>query len=157
MGLRGPAPKPTALKLLQGERHRDRINDSEPIPRDALPVCPESVEPAVRAIWDFTMLELAHMKIVASIDRDALLAYCEAVVTHRESSALLHREGLTASNAAGTLVKHPATTIQRESAELIRRFAQEFGLTPSGRTRIRTMEAGAHAAAEEDNPFAVGQ
>lgn len=156
MGLRGPTPKPTALRLLHGEKNKDRINTDEPIPRDALPVCPDTADPQVRAVWDYTMRELAAMKIVAAADRDALLCYCEAVVNHRKASALLAKSEVLIKGIHGNPVRNPALAVQRDAAELIRRYAQEFGLTPSGRSRIRTMEAGSHGA-EDDNPFAASQ
>jgi P27 family predicted phage terminase small subunit len=152
----GPAPRPTKLKLLTGERNLPRLNFDEPIPRDAMPVCPDTAAQAVREIWDYTVREIAAMKILAAADRDALLCYCEAVVNHRKASALLAKSEVIIKGLHGGPIRNPALAVQRDAAETIRRLAQEFGLTPSGRSRIRTMEAGGHAPAEEDNPFAVG-
>lgn len=156
MGRRGPAPRPAALKLLHGEKNKKRINFDEPIPRDALPVCPEGVTDAVREIWDYTVRELAAMKILCAADRDSLLCYCEAVVNHRKSSALLAKSEVILKGIKGGPVRNPVLAVQRDSAGVIYRFAQEFGLTPSGRTRIRAQEAAAGAADDDDNPFAVG-
>ena len=157
MGRRGPAPKPTALRLLHGEHNKRRINTAEPIPRDVLPVCPDEVADDVREVWEYTIRELVAMKTVASADRDALLCYCEAVVNHRKASAYLADSSVLVTGLHGTLVRNPAIAVQRDAADLIRKLAQEFGLTPSGRSRIRTMEAGGHGAAEENNPFAVAE
>lgn len=152
MGRRGPAPRPTALKILHGETHRDRINEREPIPRDALPICPPEVSPEVREIWDYTVRELAAMKILAAADRDALLCYCHAVVNHRAASRLVAQTEVIIKGLHGGPVRNPALGVQRDNAELIRRFAQEFGLTPSGRARI---QSDAPAREDDDNPFAA--
>jgi len=153
MGRRGPAPKPTALRLLHGDK-KNRFNPEEPIPRDTLPVAPESMDPEVAAIWNHTIRELIAMKTVTAADRDTLICYCEAVVNHRRASEMIHETDVIIKGDHGGPVRNPALSVQRDSATLIRQFAQEFGLTPSGRTRISAMEAGGRGAEADDNPFA---
>jgi len=150
MARRGPAPKPRALRLLDGS-HMERLNDKEPIPRTLAARCPEDVAPDVRAIWDYTVAELEHMGTVHACDRDSLVAYCEAVVNHRKSSRLLARSNILVQGALGSLIVNPALRVQRDSAMLIRQFAQEFGLTPSARTRIETRDVTGDG---QENPFA---
>ncbi|MFC0546921.1 phage terminase small subunit P27 family [Kutzneria chonburiensis] len=144
----GPAPKPTALRLIEGDR-ADRINPAEPIPRGLPPVCPDGVSDDVRAIWDYTVAELDAMGTAAAADRDALLCYCEAVVSHRRASAVLANSAVLVKGIHGGMVRNPALQIQRDSAGIIRAFAQEFGLTPSARTRIEVK-----GASDDGNPFA---
>jgi P27 family predicted phage terminase small subunit len=150
MGKRGPAPKPTALRLLHGDRE-DRINRNEPMPRDLLPVPPDSIARDVREVWDYTLNELTAMKIATAADRDTLLCYCEAVVTHRKASAILAKTPVLIKGLHGGMVRNPALQIQRDAAATIKSFAQEFGLTPSGRSQIQ-MEK--RADGERANPFA---
>ena len=136
MGKRGPAPTPTGLRLVRGDR-KDRINTDEPQAREGLPLCPMDASPEVHDIWRYTIDQLDHMKIVTLADRDALYAYCEAVVMHREASRILATDGLIQEGLHGGYVKHPAHQIQRDAAAMIRAFAQEFGLTPSARSTIK--------------------
>lgn len=144
-------PKPRALKLLHGDR-KDRINDNEPIPRDVLPVCPAVASPDVRDVWDYTLGELVAMRTAAAPDRDALFAYCCAVVTHRRATELVERTGLLMKGTSGIPVKNPAVAMVRDAAYTVRLFAHEFGLTPSARTRIEVDRRATSAAI--DNPFA---
>lgn len=154
MGKRGPAPKPTALRLLDGDR-KDRINTNEPMPRSGLPQCPDEVSDEVRLVWDYTVRELATMGIAFRADRDALLCYCEAVVTHRRACAVLAKSSILVKGLHGNMVRNPALQIQRDGAAVIRAFAQEFGLTPSARSTIRAQEAGVtREQADAVNPFA---
>lgn len=88
VGKRGPKPQPTHLRLLTGS-HPERVNRYEPMPRAALPVCPDGVSSEVREVWDYTLAELSAMGSVSAADRDALVCYCEAVVTHRKASELV--------------------------------------------------------------------
>lgn len=138
MGKRGPAPKPTALRLLHGDRPA-RTNFDEPKPEPGRPECPDEVSDEVRAIWDYTLDQLIVMGVATKADRDALLVYCEAVVTHRRASAILARSQVLVPGAmAGTIVRNPAVQIQRDAAAVIKAFASEFGFTPSARSEIRT-------------------
>lgn len=132
---RGRKPTPTALKLVAGARP-DRINDDEPQPGEGVPDCP-SRHPEVRRVWDYTVSQLTTMRVLTMADRDALGAYCEAVVQHRVASEILAKEGLIVEGSHGGLVSHPAQKIQREAASMIRAFSTEFGLTPSARSRIK--------------------
>lgn len=136
MGKRGPAPMPTALRLVKGER-KSRLNDDEPQPKEGLPLCPLGATEEVHAVWKYTLDQLDHMRIVTLADRDSLYAYCEAVVMHRIASHVIATEGIIAEGMHGGMVKHPALQVQRDSAQMIRAFAQEFGLTPSARSTIK--------------------
>lgn len=147
MGRRGPAPKPTNLRLLHGDR-KDRINNNEPMPRSALPECPDDVSDEVRAVWDYTMAELEPMGVATAADRDTLLCYCEAVAGHRRASALLAKSDVLIKGRHGTPVRNPALQIQRDAAQTIRAFAQEFGLTPSARSQIAKPDEGQGRGAE---------
>lgn len=151
MGRRGPAPRPTALKLLHGERNQDRINRDEPLPRPTLPEPPEGMAADAREVWDETLAELEAMSLAFSADGPALRCYCEAVVIHRKASHLLSKSAVLVKGLHGNLVRNPALQIQRDAAQTIRAFAQEFGLTPSARSSIRAGEAGGGG---EENPFA---
>jgi P27 family predicted phage terminase small subunit len=151
MGARGPAPKPTALRLIDGDRE-DRINRHEPTPRAGAMECPDDTPDDVRAVFDYTAHELEHMGIDTPADRDALLCFCWAVRNHREASKVLARTGMLIQNRKrGDWVRNPMLIEQGKAAAIIRAFAQEFGLTPSARSRIVNQ---AESAADDDNPFA---
>lgn len=153
MGKRGPAPHPTVLKLLHGERHRDRINTDEPTPRPADLLEPADASDEVLAVWRRVVVELEAMNLAFPSDADALRCYCEAVVTHHKASAILRRTPVLVKGIHGNMVRNPALQIQRDAANTIRVFAQEFGLTPSARSSIRSADAA--GGVPDDNPFAA--
>lgn len=150
MGARGPAPKPTRLRLLEGS-HPERINRHEPVASRELPQPPAECDAAVREVWDYTVDQLAQMGVLSAADRDALFCYCQAVITHRKASKLLAASPVLIKGALGGLVRNPALAVARDAAYTIRQFAQEFGLTPSARTRV---EAKVGVVDEGANPFA---
>lgn len=137
MGARGPRPKPTNLRILHGDR-KDRINVDEPPAPDGVARCPDGVSEQVRAVWDYTVAQLEAMSCASPADRDSLLCYCEAVVTHRQASAILARSNILIRRAdSDILMRNPALSVQRDAALLIGKFAQHFGLSPSARSEIR--------------------
>lgn len=150
MGKRGPAPKPTNLRLLQGARDRD-VNRNEPVARTGKIDPPEGMSPEAKRIFHWAVRELEHMGIASPADRDSIACYAEAVEKHRQASTLLARSPVLVKGMHGNLVRNPALIVQRDAAQQIRQFAQEFGLTPSARARIdnRADEA------DGDNPFAA--
>lgn len=152
-GRRGPAPKPTQLRILDGG-HPERINHDEPVPRPNLPELPAEVDdPRLREVWDKTVAELDGMGLATAADEDSLLCFCLAVVGLRRTAALLKRQDYNPviPGLHGGPVSNPLKRDYRHDAAVIRAFAQEFGLTPSARSRITT---GKSADADEDNPFA---
>lgn len=134
--MRGRKPTPTALKLVQGVENR-RINDDEPQPDEGVPVCP-SKNRRVREVWDYTMKQLQAMRTITMADRDNLHAYCQAVVLFEDATKILETEGLMSGAASsGRQMQHPATKIQASAMMNMRSLANEFGLTPAARTKIR--------------------
>lgn len=147
MGKRGPAPKPTALRLLHGDQPK-RINKDEAPTPEGLPTCPANVSAEVREVWQYAISNLIVMGIATPPDRDALLCYCEAVVAHRRASAILAAESLVVTGEQGGKIQHPAFRTQTTAAATIKALAREFGFTPSARSEIhKTGASGGPAAA----------
>src|SRR4051794_900007 len=115
MGRRGFAPKPTVLRLLDGDKP-DRFNDREPVAQSVPPVCPEQASAEVRKIWDYTVEHLVFMDLAKAADRDALFCYCEAVVNHRKASAILAKSPVLVKGSMGGLIRNPALAVQRDAA-----------------------------------------
>jgi P27 family predicted phage terminase small subunit len=138
MGLRGPAPHPTALRILHGEEER-RINRHEPQPSPGLPGPPEGLNETSRAVWDYVVAELSTMNLAKRPDRDQLHAYVEAVRMHAQAVRLTQVSILTKTRE-GTLMMNPAVRVQTQAATTMFRFAREFGLTPASRVQFKAEE-----------------
>lgn len=148
MAPRGPRPKPTVLRLLDGG-HPERANPAEPVPRSALPRPPDYMGEPALTVWDRVLAELDVMGVATAADADALACLVEAVVTHQRASAILDEEGMLVLGTKGARIRHPALSVQRDAANLVRAFCAEFGLTPSARSRVVVRLTPA-----EPNPFA---
>lgn len=140
MGRRGPAKKPTALKLVEGETRPSRINANEPIPPQAEVLPPPDLSQRALAEWERLAPDLIAKHVLTTWDRDAFGAYCEAVAD-RAAAASLVKTGLLVKGRNGEFVTNPAWRIYRDSTTAMLRFAQEFGLTPAARGDLKIGEA----------------
>jgi P27 family predicted phage terminase small subunit len=139
MGRRGPAPKPTNLRILHGDEER-YINRAEPQPREGLPQPPAGLDAATRAIWDYIVAELAAMRLATPPDRDQIHAYCEAVSLHAKATVLVHTVGPLMKDKEGYVRTNPAVRVQNTSARTMLLFAREFGLTPAARVHLTAQQ-----------------
>lgn len=128
-----PSARPTNLRLLAGVPV-GKLNNDEPQPDTTIPQCP-SKDTLVKEIWDYTVEQLRVMELATMSDRDMLLAYCQAVAAHRRAGDQLEADG-TFIKLLGTSQPHPALKVQKEMASLIKTLGNEFGLSPSARSRI---------------------
>ena len=136
--MRGPKPKPTALKLLHGNPGHRPLNADEPQPEKAIPDCPEHLDAPARLEWERLTPELFRLGLLTRIDAAALAAYCQAYSRWQEAEGVIASEGITAVNLkTGCVHVHPAVSIAKESMRLVREFMVEFGLSPASRARLK--------------------
>lgn len=136
MARSGRAPKPTSLRMLHGDR-RDRINMSEPKPRDLAPQRPPWLSGLAAEEWDRIVPDLAAMGTVKAVDATALAAYCEAVARLRGALAAVAEHGMITTDAGGAPHRNPAAGMARDASNEIRMWAREFGFTPSARSPLK--------------------
>jgi P27 family predicted phage terminase small subunit len=135
MGERGPAPTPTAIRLLAGTP-AGKLNRHEPKPAGA-PRMPAGMSPAAKRVWRRVVRDYAHTGVLTAVDADVLRAYCDTVVRYEHAAALLEEMGpLVRGARKGELVKNPLHQIVRDNAVLERALARELGFTPAARTGL---------------------
>ncbi len=123
MGERGPAPKPTALRLLHGDR-KDRINLHEPIPgsTDVLP--PRALSDEEQAIWDRLAPDLISKGVLTHWDVDLFLSLIRYILLHERALDEVERGEVSSLRVAKEAFSHLVT------------LAGRFGLTPSDRSKL---------------------
>lgn len=144
MGKRGPAPKPTAVKVLHGTFRADRANPNEPKPEISAPDCPAWLGPIAAEEWRRVVPELEKLGLLAKVDRAALAAYCDAWGVWQRAAEIVEREGLTVDYETKTGGLYVQQRAEVSIAERARKdcvvFAREFGLSPSSRTKVAGMK-----------------
>lgn len=148
MGKRGPAPLPTPIKLLRGEKRADRLNENAPKPAGGGPIPRDDMDARAREVWDRQTASMAASGVLTVVDGDALRAFCEAVSRYEEAARLLATSGpLVVGARTGELVKNPLHQVVRDNAMLIRLLARDLGFVPSGREGITPGDIA------DDDPF----
>lgn len=137
MAAPGRKPKPTAMKRLAGNPGKRRLDGGEPQPKIVAPRAPRGRLPdAGKRLWRYLVPKLADLGLLTELDTTALEMMCLHYATAVEAETLLREEGLVTIGAKGGLVKHPAVQILRDNSIAFRQYAEQFGLTPSSRSRI---------------------
>jgi P27 family predicted phage terminase small subunit len=148
MGRRGPAPKPLALRLLQGNPGKLRLNPEEPKPAQAPPdlPCPEWLSPRAKEIWTDVLPRAVAIGLTV-LDVYALAAFCQSFARWQEAEEYVDANGPTfivreprkrgeKVGAIKRIVKRPEVTIAKEQSLIMKGWAAELGFTPASRTRI---------------------
>jgi P27 family predicted phage terminase small subunit len=140
--MRGRKPKPTRLKILQGNPGRRPLNGSEPRPDCVVPRCPPHLKDEARKEWGRITADLRQLNLIARIDRPALAAYCMAWSRWIGAEKNIAQYGeVLISRETGIIYPSPYLAIANKAMEQMRRFLTEFGMTPSSRSRLSVSPA----------------
>lgn len=71
MGTRGRKPKPTAIKVLEGNPGKRPLNANEPKPEKKSPKCPSWLEPEAKKEWRRMAKVLERLGVLTEIDAAA--------------------------------------------------------------------------------------
>ena len=129
----GPRPKPTALKLIEGNPGQRKLNAAEP---NAGPIGepPEGLAGIPLAKWR-EMTRLWRLVLTAA-DRDQLAEYCRLEAERVEAMENLAKDGPVAMTAGGAPVQSAWKIILNKCREDMRKIAVEFGGTPASRSKV---------------------
>jgi P27 family predicted phage terminase small subunit len=136
--MRGRKPKPTTLKILEGNPGKRSLKDGPPPAPAGIPECPDFLDDEARAEWFRMTKELLDMGLLTRADRTALAAYCVAYSRWVAAEAQVRRLGpIVKSPLKNFPMKSPYLTVADQALETMRKFMVELGLSPSSRSRIR--------------------
>lgn len=141
MGYRGPAPKPTAIRMLEGNRSRRPLNDSEPRPDVRAPRCPKHLDADAKREWKRLVPILVRMKVLTEADSHCLANLCQAASTLARAQTKLNETGLLLKTPSGYVQQNPLIGIINSNVDIINKLSRELGLTPASRSRLQTTPA----------------
>ena len=136
MGTRGRKPKPTALKVLEGNPGKRPLNKNEPKLEKKAPKCPSWLEPEAKKEWRRMSKILEELGILTEIDASAFSGYCQAYARWKEAEEFLTKHGTIFKTPSGYIQQVPQVSIAQTYLKIMKDFCSEFGLTPSARSRI---------------------
>lgn len=135
MGRHGPPPKPTPLRVLEGNRaHRPLPDEPKATPGPCEP--PEHLSDAARLVWDTLADELEVKGLLAPRYLPMFEAFCNAVVHYRMAAELVTRAGPVVAGRDGGVVTNPASREVARFGAMVRGFGSDFGLSPAAVSAI---------------------
>ena len=148
---RGRKLKPTALKKLQGNPGKRKLNDDEPKFTELMGAePPEWLNDLATTMWQTIMPELIANKILTVADLHNVESFCMAYARWREAEAAVNEHGILVMSAMGSLSKNPALTAINEAKKQMVQFGSLLGLDPSSRARL----TGSAGKEKKKNAFA---
>lgn len=133
---RGRKPKPTALKALEGNPGKRDLNQNEPKPEKKAPRCPTWLEPEAKKEWRRMVKQLEQLGILTEVDMAAFAGYCQAYARWKEAEEFITKHGTIVKTPSGYWQQVPQVSIAQSYLKIMNRFCEQFGLTPSSRSRI---------------------
>ncbi len=144
----GPPPKPTAIKVTEGNPGHRPLNTKEPKPELGEPIMPKHLCPVARKEWKTIVPELLKLNVLTVVDRAALAAYCECFALWERARREVAKNGITFTTKAVVKVgdkdeviilgikRNPAVAVCSEALRMMKSYLVEFGLTPASRSRL---------------------
>jgi P27 family predicted phage terminase small subunit len=132
----GRKPKPTHLKLIEGNPGKRPVPRSEPKPEPKAPKPPTDLHGDALREWRRVAPQLERLGLLTGLDRAALSAYCWAWARLLAAQRVLADSGVLVKQRGNRTVKNPAIQVARDAAAECRAWCAEFGMTPSARGRM---------------------
>lgn len=154
-GPRGPLPKPTALKVLEGNPGKRALNLADGVnPRVEIPTAPKHLGREARKEWVRIAPLLEELGLISGLDRAALALYCQAVgrlweleTAFNGKVKLLVDQGVEYSDAVyRTSFTATPSGYEQQSVLVqligshrlqVHRHLAHFGLSPAARARVQ--------------------
>jgi P27 family predicted phage terminase small subunit len=141
----GRRPKPTAVKVLQGNPGKRKLNQDEPKPARGPLGAPSYLTPDAAEEWRRIVPELERIGVLTQVDGTALASYCMAFSRWVQAEKEITQYGVVIKEpildkqggyVGDRLKKNPACTAAMACQKEMRALMSLFGLDPSSRTRI---------------------
>ncbi len=133
----GRRPKPSAIKRLEGNPGKRKLNDREPQPEKTAPPCPEWLEPDAKEEWNRLASHMEELGILTEVDMAAFASYCQAYARWKRAEEEMTTLGRTiVKTNSGYWQQVPQVAIAQSYLKIMTKAAAEFGLTPASRSRI---------------------
>ncbi len=144
--MRGRKPTPSHLKLLAGNPGRRPMNPNEPKPMVKIPPCPRRLTGEARREFRRASKLFAGIGILTEADIPMFELYCEAWGRCCEMRKKVEEIGPVVE-VDHKLKYNPYVLLAEKAFKDFRLMANEFGASPSARSRVSAVST------EADDPF----
>ena len=137
---RGRPPKPTRLKIIEGNRGRRPLPSAEPQPRLAARLrSPVQLDAYGLRFWQHFATLLRRIRVLSECDCHALAAAAQWWSVYQRSMREL-KGSLTHTTEANGEIAKPAVGIARQAFQQCWSVMSAFGLNPGDRSKLRAIE-----------------
>jgi P27 family predicted phage terminase small subunit len=152
--MRGRPPKPSVVKLVEGNPGKRPINDKEPKPPDGKPTCPAHMSKGAKSAWRKLSPVLHEAGLLTKLDGMALETLCETYSKWLDANEKLYKEGLIIkSPVKGFPMQNPLFSVVNRLFEQLNKMFNAFGMTPSERSRLHVEKSKGNTG--ESDPLSV--
>ena len=130
-------PKPTALRLIEGNPSRRPFNKKEPKPAPVIPRCPRHLNDAAKAEWKRIGRTLHKLGLLTEIDGPQLALYCQAWGRWVEAEDELKKHSTIVKARTGWPIQSPYLAVANKAMEQMQRALSEFGMSPASRAGVQ--------------------
>ena len=155
MASKGRKPKPTAIKVLEGNPGKRPLNKFEPVPDKIAPECPDWLTDEAKAEWDRLVDKMVNLGTLTEMDMAAFAGYCQSYARWKEAEEFMTQHGTIVKTKSGYWQHVPQVSIAQTYLKIMNKIAEQFGLTPAARSRI-TAGADMKDAAVDDMDALLG-
>ncbi|CQR75075.1 Phage terminase, small subunit [Sporomusa ovata DSM 2662] len=136
MAQKGRKPKPIALKILEGNPGKRQLNTNEPTPVKKAPKCPSWLDTEAKKEWRRLTKQLEDLGLLTTVDMAAFAGYCQAYARWKEAEEFISKHGTIVKTPSGYWQQVPQVSIAQTYLKIMNKLCEQFGLTPSARSRI---------------------
>ena len=86
--------------------------------------------------WRRLAKQMEQIGILTEVDMAAFAGYCQAYARWKEAEEFITQHGSIVKTPSGYWQQVPQVSIAQTYLKIMNRFAEQFGLTPSSRSRI---------------------
>ncbi len=134
--MQGRIPIPTAVKLINGNPGKRRLNENEPEPPGELCDPPDEMSDEEKAIWRKAIAD-APPGMLREIDGTLLQLWVEAKEMRRKAREEVATHGACiVSAASGALKKNPYQQIIDQQTDIIKGLTGDLGFSATSRARV---------------------
>lgn len=139
----GPAPTPSAVLKLRGSHRATTGRENEPAPPIDRIMIPGWLSKGGKKKARAMVKQMKHLGLITVVDTDALAVYAECWSQYVTAVEFIEKNGQVRpvygldGKIKGLIPWPQMKTIATLTAILLR-YQQEFGMTPSSRTRVQT-------------------
>lgn len=100
---------------------------------------------------------LEQMGLLTEMDMAAFAGYCQAYARWKEAEEFITQHGAMIRTPNGYLQQVPQVSIAQTNLKIMLKFCEQFGLTPSARSRIIAGEGSINPADEMEQLLGGGE